>query len=515
MSDASTMPSTASNVSVTGSDGPDSSVLSDEYVGRRVIFGSAQRGLGLAISSLFTAASAVVLLHYLRPASFGRYGTVIALVGVVYGISDMGLTATGSRELALCETGDERREVLAHILGLRIVVTSVGVIVAVAFAALAGYAQALILGTLLAGIGVLLQSVQAAMLMPLSVELRNGALAVNQVLTQAVLLAGFGILAAVGAGLVPFFAVQILVGVAMLAVVPLMLSREHIVAPRLTPARIVRLGRVALPIAVATVLGVLYLRLLVITMSLLSSKPAQIGYFVTSTRVLELVAGLPFLVVSIVLPVVTVAARDDRDRLVYMTSRVAQTMLLGGAFVALVLWTLSGTVVRVLGGARYGPAGQVLQIQGFATVTIFLTAAWQSALVGMHRLRSLVIALGAGVLAVIVAGAILIPPFQATGAAVAAVAGEAVLCLSVYLAVRQAGPGEWLPVGTALRVGAAAAAAVAAGLIPGIPEALRAVIVAGVFIAAAVILRTVPSELSDVLKGVMVRLRSSGRADSQ
>lgn len=490
----------------------EASVLSDEHVGTRVIFAGAQRAVGLVVSSLLTAGSAVVLLRYLRPDSFGRYGTVLALVGIVYGISDMGLSATGTRELALCETTEERRDLLAHILGLRVVVTGLGVIVAVAFAVLAGYAQALIIGTVLAGIGVLFQSVQAAMLMPLSVQLRNGALAANQVLMQGVLLATFAFLAAIGAGLVPFFAAQIVAGVAMLAVAPLMLSRELLVAPRWTPERIRALARVALPVATLTVLAVLYLRILVITMSLLSGRPEQIGYFVTSTRVLELVGGVPFLVVSIVLPVVSVAARDDYERLVYMTSRVAQAMVLGGVFVALLLWTLSSSIVSVLGGSQYGPAGPVLQIQGFATITIFLTAAWQPALVGMHRVRSLVAAMGFGVLAVVVAGVILIPPFQATGAAVAAVIGEVTLCAAVYLAIRRAGSGEWLPVNGVLRVGIAAAVAVGVGLIPGVSAAPRAAAVVGVFVAAAMALRAVPSELSHALRTAIARVGPPGRS---
>jgi O-antigen/teichoic acid export membrane protein len=313
----------------------DHSVLSDENVGRRVIHGGAQRVVGFMIANLLTAGSAVILLRYLKVDSFGRYGTVLALVGIVYGISDMGLTATGTRELALASTADERHDVMAHILGLRIVVTSLGVLAAVAFAVVAGYEGAMVIGTGLAGVGTLLQSVQVAMLMPLSVQMRNGALAVNQILTQAALLVGFGVLALIGAGLVPFFAVQILMGVVVLAATPVMLSRTDLVLPSWTPTRLRALGAVAVPVAVVTVIGVLYLRLLVIIMSLVSGQPRQLGYFVTSTRVIELVGGLPFLVISIVLPVVTVAARDDHRRLVYMTSRVAQVMMLCGVLVAL------------------------------------------------------------------------------------------------------------------------------------------------------------------------------------
>ena len=184
------------------SSGPvgESSVLSDAHVGRRVIHGGAQRAAGFALANLLTAACAVILLRYLHVESFGRYGVVLAVVGVVYGISDMGLTATGTRELALCQTSAETRDVIAHILGLRVVVTGIGVLLGIAFGVVAGYQTELVVGIFIAGVGTLLQSIQAAMLMPLSVELRNGLLAVNQVLTQAVLLLGFVVLAVVGAG---------------------------------------------------------------------------------------------------------------------------------------------------------------------------------------------------------------------------------------------------------------------------------------------------------------------------
>lgn len=87
-----------------GSPAHDPSVLSDEQVGTRVIHGGAQRAAGFVIASLLTAASALVLLRYLGVDRFGRYGTVLALVGVVYGISEMGLTVTGTRELSLART---------------------------------------------------------------------------------------------------------------------------------------------------------------------------------------------------------------------------------------------------------------------------------------------------------------------------------------------------------------------------------------------------------------------------
>jgi GT2 family glycosyltransferase/O-antigen/teichoic acid export membrane protein len=470
-------------------------VLTDAQVGERVILGGVQRAAAFVVANLVTVVGAVVLLRYLGLQDFGRYGTVLALIGVVQGISDAGLTATGSRELALCRTDAERRDVLAHILGLRVALTAAGVAAAIAFAALAGYEGDLVLGTLLAGVGVFLTSIQTAMLLPLGVDLRNGVIALVEVARQVVLVSAFVVLAVGDAGLVPFFAAQIVVGVVLLAITPVLLSSTELVAPRWTPARIRALATIGLPVAVATVLGVLYLRLLVVLMSVISGDEDEIGLFVTSTRVFEVVGGLPFLVGAVVLPVLTAVARDDHERLVYMTGRITQVMALGGVLVALVLWTLAEPLVVLLGGREFEDAAPVLQIQCFAAITIFIIAAWQPALFGIGRVRSSAVAMGVGVVAVLVAGALLIPPYGAIGAAVAAVIGDVILCLAVYVALRRVGPGPWFLVPMTARLVAATALAVGVGLIPGVPDLLRAIAVVVTFCVAALVMRTVPEEI--------------------
>jgi GT2 family glycosyltransferase/O-antigen/teichoic acid export membrane protein len=483
-------------------------VLSDEQVGQRVVLGGAQRAAAFVAANLLTVAAAVVLLRYLGVEEFGRYGTVLALVGVVQGISDAGLTATGTRELALCETDAERRDVLAHVLGLRVALTAIGVAMAIAFAAGAGYGGDLVLGTALAGFGVLLTSVQTAMLLPLGVQLRNGVIALVEVARQLILFLAFVVLAVGDAGLVPFFGAQILVGVVLLAITPVVLAAAELVAPRWTLARIRALAVIGLPIAVATVLGVLYLRLLVVLISLLSGDEVEVGYFVTSTRVFEVVGGLPFLISAVVLPVLTVVARDDRERLVHMTGRIVHVLALGGVLTALLLWTLAEPLVVLLGGEQYRPAAPVLQIQCFAAITVFVSMGWQSTLFGLGRVRSAALAIAAGLLAVLGTGLLLIPDHGATGAAIAAVVGDVVLCAAAYVALRLAGPGRWFSVGTSLRLATAAGAAVAVGLIPGLPDGVRAVAVTAVFAGVVLLLRAVPEELTEAARSAgPLRLR--------
>ena len=115
-------------------------------------------------------------------------------------------------------------------------------------------------------------------------------------------------------------------------------------------------------------------------------------------------------------------------------------MALAGMLVAVVLAIGARPIVIALAGEDYAPAADVLRIQCLGSRSIFVTSAFSPALLGMGRVRELAIASGAGVAAVIVFGAALIVPWDATGAAVAAVGADVVLCAATYLALRRAAP---------------------------------------------------------------------------
>jgi O-antigen/teichoic acid export membrane protein len=234
----------------------------------------------------------------------------------------------------------------------------------------------------------------------------------------------------------------------------------------------------------------------------LSNDPVEIGDFVTSTRVVELVAGLPFLLGTVILPVMTVAARDDPRRMRYINARMTETMALGGVLVAIVVSFAARPVILALGGDEYEGAVGVLQLQCLAVVTIFLAAAWNQTLVGLGRVRPLVVTTGAGLTAVIVAGLALIPTMDAEGAALAAVIADLVLCVATYLALRRAGPGRELSLRPVMRIGVAAVPAVLVGLIPGLPDVVSAGAAGVVFVVSALLLKAVPSELLDAAKNL-------------
>lgn len=483
--------------------------LEGDDLAHRVTQGGMLRVVGFGLTNLFAALTSIVLLRHLGVDQFGRYGTVMALMTIVNGVTDGGMNIAGTRELALLPPGPERRALTGVILGIRIVLTIAGVALAILFALAAGYDDVLVEGTVLAGVGIVMMAVSAVLTLPLGVELRNARLTLYELSKQVVALVATVAFVAGGAGLLALLGVQTIVGLASVAIVPLVGGAVAVVAPRYDRDEWIHIVRVALPVAIAGVLAVLYLRILVVMGSLILSD-RELGYLVTSARVIEVLSGLPLLVVSVALPVVSVAARNNPGRLRYVAQRLLESSLILGLLSALLLCFGAHVAVVVLGGSDYAGAAPVLAVQAFSLVTIFVTQSCVILLVALERQSDIVRGNLIGLAAVIIAGVVLLPAAGAQGGALAALVADLVLSATMVVLLRRAGVGRELDVGGFARIALAvlpAAAAGAAVVLAVGPDPIWAALAAGlVFVVALIALRAVPPELYASLR----RLRPGG-----
>jgi O-antigen/teichoic acid export membrane protein len=476
-------------------------ILRSPDAGPRVIRGGAIRGLGYTLGVLFTAVASVFLLRYLGVSDFGRYVTVLSLIAIVSGVTDAGLTAVGARDLALRPPGESRRRLLANLIGLRLVLTPIGVGCAVLFALAAGYDRTLVLGTLLAGVGLILINAQATLMLPLSVELRIARLTLADVLKQAVAVAVIGLLVAAGASLLPFFAAQVVVGTIVLGVTPWLVGRRGFVAPTYDRSEWLSILREALPIAVFLVMNVLYFRVLIILMSLLAAASAT-GLFATSFRIYEILFGLPALVLSVALPVLATAGAE-RERLRYQLQRMSEVGLIASAYLLLMVVVLAEPLIRLIGGSEYVAAAPLLRIQGVALLAVFFGQVWQLGLIAIRRQSALAVANGVALALVLVLGLVLIPPFDEVGAAIAAVVGEAVLAVMLLFVLARADRTLVPRFGFAWKVGVAAVVAASGFLLP-LPPVGAAVLATALFVAGIWLTGALPDEVREAF------LRSPG-----
>jgi O-antigen/teichoic acid export membrane protein len=394
---------------------------------------------------------------------------VITIVG---GVTDAGLTAIGVREYSVREPG-ARDRLLRNLLGARIALTVVGIGLATAFSAVSGYGGALVFGTFLAGLGLLVQVVQNTLTVPLQTNLRFGAVTAGEVLRQVVAVLLIVVLVVAGASVVPFLATPIPAGFAALALT----------------AWLIR--------------GVVYFRVAIVLMSLIATD-LETGYFATSYRILEVLIGVPALLVGAAFPILARAARDDRERLRYALARLTEVALIGGTLMALCLVLGAQFFMDVIGGDEADPSVPVLRIQGPALLATFLAATYQFGLLSLRRHRSLLLANAAALTTSLVLTAVLVGPHGAQGAAVATLAAEFVLAAGSFAALARTEVGPILPGPALAKVALAAAVALCAVFLP-LPDVAQAAIGAAVFMAILLALRAIPAEVADVLPA---RLRS-------
>jgi O-antigen/teichoic acid export membrane protein len=485
----------------------DDDVLRSAGAGEKVIHGSALR-LGANLAALvFALATATLLLRHLGVEESGRYVTVMSLVGIALAIVDQGLNVSASKDLTMCPR-DERRTLLENVVGQRLIVAAIAWVVLVGFALVAGYPREMVVGTALAGAGIMLVAIGNSMLVPLTVDLRNAGIAFVEMLRAFIVLIGVLLLVLAGAKLDAFLALQILVGLTVLVMVPLLVGRAGVVRPRWDRSRQRALMRTALPIAAALVLGQIYFRLVIVLMSLIST-PKEVGYFGGSLRAMEALIALPILVASVALPVMTAAAHENRARLRYAIEGLSEGAVIAGMLIILVTIRAADPVMRAIGGKEFEPAGNVLRIQVVALLFIALYQIWTVALVALGRQRQLIFTNALGLAAVAIFATILVPPLGAKGGAIASVSADIVLAGLIYWRLHVSVGRVTVKTSFLIRVAIAAAASGAAMLLP-IGDIPAAILAAIVFLGVGLAVGMVPKELRDLVgpEGPLRRARA-------
>lgn len=473
-------------------------LLDSADAGRATIRGSTLRVLGYGGGAMMALASAPLLVRHLGLEAYGRYASVVSLVTIVGGITDAGLAAVAIREHATT-SGPARERLVRGLLGIRIVLTTLGVAAVAAFAALAGYGAPLVLGTVLSGIGLVLLVIQQTWATALQAELRLGWVTLAEIVRQFVTVAGIVALVVLGAEIVSFLAVAIPASLAALVLTGVLVRGTISLRPSWDLAGWRSLMRETLPVSAAVALHSVYLRVVIVVMSVVAND-LQTGYFATSFKVVEALLAAPFLLAQAILPVFARAARDDEERLAYGLQRAFEVALVGGAGVTLLTVLGAPVAVDILAGADGAGAVDVLRIQALVVLMTCLTATWQYALFALRRHRALVAANLAGLVVVVAATLGLVPGHGAVGAAVAAVLAELVLMSVSVLALVRLHPRLRPALANVPRVAAAAAAGLAAGLLPDVADVVRVVLGGAAYVAVALVLRAVPAELAAALR---------------
>jgi O-antigen/teichoic acid export membrane protein len=471
--------------------------------GTRVIRGGGLR-VGAHIAGVLGAAvSAPLVVRHLGVEGYGRLAVVGSVLFVATALTEGGLAAVATRRYAVGDP-EERRSLIAALLGLRIVLSLAGAAAAIAFGLLAGYDEVVMGGLALGCVAMLANSQWGAFHTALVAQLRLSAVAALEIARSLATTALLIALVLAGASLAEFYVVAPAVALIMLIAGATLVRRDVPLLPRLDLARWRVLLRETALYAAASALGAIYFQVALVTTSLLTTS-YETGLYSIAFRIVELANGVPWLLAGSVFPVLAHAAARDVPRLRYATGRVTEGALIAGGLFAVTIALGARFAIDVVASPEGRGAVPVLQIMAVSVLGTFLVAAWGFVLLSRQRYRPLMLANAAALVVAIVASLVLIPPYGAKGSAAVTAILEIALAVMYGVVLARELPGL-RPARTLLpRLAVALAAAFAVGLPLLLVHPVPATIAgAGTYLAVLWALRAVPPELLDA-----VRRRSS------
>lgn len=437
------------------------------------------------------------MVQHLGLVEFGQFVTVTSLVFVVAGLTEAGLTAVGVREYT-DRTAHERIPLLRSLQGLRAALTLGGIGVAVLFSIAAGYEAKLVTGVVIAGVGLVLSNALATYQIPLMTELRLGWLAMLDLLRQLVTVGVIVALVLLGSDLLPFFAIVGFATIATaLATIPLV-RRQRSLLPAVVGGEWMRLLRQTAHFAIATALGVVYYRIVILFMSIFSSD-VETGIYSVSFRIVEVAIGIPWLLVNSAFPLLARAARDDQERLRYALQRLFEVAVIAGAWLALITAVGAPFAIDIVVGERIDESVRVLQLLGGSLAATFLIAHWGFTLLTLKAYRALLVANLSALVTGVAFAAAFVPWKGAFGGALASLITEVVLAATYGGMLVRLRP-DLRP---GLRVVIPVALAVAASAVPAVitdwPSLGLVFLSTGIFFTIIIATRALPPELAAAL----------------
>jgi O-antigen/teichoic acid export membrane protein len=241
-------------------------LLDTPDAGPAAIRGGAVRILGYLAGVAVSVLASALLLRHLGVVAVGYYVTVLSLVTLAALVTEAGLAAIGVRELSTLPPA-LAGGFFRSLSGLRLVCVGGGVLFAVGFALLSGYSSTLVLGTLIAGVGVVFSTTQTTYSLPLLARLQLGRVTAVEVLRQVGTTIAIVALVLVGAPLLPFWFATIPAGLAATAVSAYLIRRSMPLLPAFDRELWRSLLRRTLPYSMAAAVGVVYFRLAILIMS--------------------------------------------------------------------------------------------------------------------------------------------------------------------------------------------------------------------------------------------------------
>jgi O-antigen/teichoic acid export membrane protein len=397
---------------------------SEENAG--VIANSAWLILSQGIVVLIAGGVSIYAIRNFTTSAWGHYSTALALAALFTVLAGSGLAPLALREM----TSSRARQ--GEILGTTLQALAWTFVVAVtalfATVALLSYPREVILLVLVISPCLILDPAVASFDAAFNARGRLFYVALFQV-AQAVVYGAIAVIVVLASLHVVGLAVATVCGSLTAAVLAFVFTRAKLhlqLSLRGHPRRVWNVVRAATPIAGINLVAIVYARVDVVMLSVLSTS-TKVAFYTTSYALVRLSWLLPSIISAVFFPVLSRRLAADRNEASTLFFLVARVFFFISIPISLFLALSAQTLVPLIFGASYAPSATVLQVMAWTSVLGFQNYLLWYAMLAARRERAVFLVQFAGLAVNIALNAVAIPLYGSTGAAAALLASDLVV----------------------------------------------------------------------------------------
>lgn len=388
----------------------------------RLLGGTALFTISKVLTALGTALWTVLAARILLPAAYGNLVLAAGLVDIGAIVTDAGLSAVATRELARATSEHEAHALMSTLIYLKVGLGLVAMLVTIVVTILLPFGAdtkqlILVLGPSL--VFVSLNSLTLVFRARLVFKFVLGIAVISLLLNVYGIFAVYILFPSALAFAQVRLWVAVVTGIVSLALLILVYRPGLVFSSR--AARTLLTAAVAF--GLSQVLNVLFVRIDVPLLALLGGN-IEVAVYTSAYRILDVVSLLPVAAAGVALPLMASIGQDKISSLRAFIQQYLELAVVAGMLVALALTLLGDPILEVLYGGRYAASGPSLRVLAWAGAAMFVTNVFAPLVVALDRRRTLVFATALGLATNVGLNVVLIPHFGPVGAAWATMVTE-------------------------------------------------------------------------------------------
>jgi O-antigen/teichoic acid export membrane protein len=350
---------------------PISILPSDDHGVARGVVVSASSQVGVqVVHMVLNVVSSLVIIRYLPPETYGDYVLVMTMMTVIGLLADFGLNKLGVRDVAADGTGED--QVVGTIIGLRLLLAAIAAVLFQVVLSVLGRSAEVHLAAALASLTFVASAILS---ITISFEAR-----LQQHISAFTLLVGELVETSLVVWLVRHDGTiaqlygAVAIGMGAAALVAIVFYRRRIaLRPRFATARVKPLIKGALPIASASLVGILLVKLDALVLVVLRPTD-EVGLYGAAYAPIEYLAVAAVVLANVLLPVLSHYHVTDRGRFLAAYRLGAEALAALVVPMAVAIACLARPAVELVYSSRYEGAIVPMQLLGAALVTISFCA---------------------------------------------------------------------------------------------------------------------------------------------